>query len=246
MALTWSGRRKALYTSVVGVIGFMVLIFVYQTLFTAPPLCTDGKQNGNEHGVDCGGSCALLCASETRAPIVLWSRAFESAPQTYTAAAYIQNNNPGAGARKVAYSFQLFDADNKLVVERQGSTDLPPVPTVPIVESGINVGYRTVARALFAFSTQPTWVRAGELPALSVSSQSLAADGTRLSAILRNGSYTSARATVAAVLFDDENVARAASKSTVTVPARGEVPLTFTWLKPAETITRGEITILPL
>ncbi len=50
MALTWSGRRKALYTSVAGVIGFMVLIFVYQLLFSAPALCTDGKQNGQERG----------------------------------------------------------------------------------------------------------------------------------------------------------------------------------------------------
>lgn len=247
MALTWSGRRKALYTGVIGVIGFMTLIFVYQTLFTAPALCTDGKQNGNEHGVDCGGSCALLCATEARAPIVLWSRAFESAPQTYTAAAYIQNNNPGAGARQVSYSFQMFDADNALVTDRTGVVDLPPVPIIPIVESGINVGYRSVARTLFAFSTEPTWVKAGQLPALTVSNQTLAVDGSRLSAKLRNGSFVAVRATVAAVLFDAEDVARAASKSTVVVPARGEVPLDFTWgSKPTRPIVRGEITILPL
>ena len=247
MALTWSGRRKALYTGVIGIIGFMTIIFVYQTLFTAPPLCTDGKQNGLEHGVDCGGSCAFLGAGEARAPIIVWARAFESAPQTYTAAAYIQNNNPGAGARQVSYSFQMFDADNALVVERGGTVDLPPVPTIPIIETGINVGYRSVARTLFAFSTEPTWVRAGDLPALVLSNQALAQDGSRLSAQLRNNSFVAVRATVAAVLFDKDDVARAASKSTVTVPARGEVPLALTWAaKPASPIIRAEITILPL
>lgn len=245
MTLTWSGRRKALYTSVGGIIAFMLLIVVYQTLFTAPPLCTDGKQNGLEHGVDCGGQCALLCQGEAHAPVVLWARAFEQAPQTYTAAAYIQNNNIGAGARQVGYSFQLFDSENKLVVERQGVADLPPVSVVPIIEPGINVGNRVVSRALFSFSTEPVWVRAGALPKLSVSGQRLAADASRLEATVSNDSFVDVRATVAAVLFDADGVARSASKSTVTVPARSSTPVVFTWGEPGRGIVRAEITLLP-
>ncbi len=246
MALTWSGRRKALYTSVAGVLGLMVLIVVYQSLFSAPPLCTDGKQNGNEHGVDCGGSCNVICAGEARAPVVLWARAFETAPQTYTAAAYIQNNNLGSGARRVGYTFQLFDAENKLVVDRQGVADLPPVPTIPIIESGINVGYRTVTRALFAFSAEPTWVKAGQMPRLAVSGQKLSADGSRLEASVSNDSFSDVRTIVAAVLFDNEGVARGASKSTVTIPARGSAPVVFTWGMPTNNVVRAEITVLPL
>lgn len=246
MALTWSGRRKALYTSVGGIIGLMALIVVYQTLFSAPALCTDGKQNGTEHGVDCGGQCSLLCQGEARAPVVLWARAFMAAPQTYTAAAYIQNNNLGAGARRVAYSFQLFDADNKLVVDRAGVADIPPVPTVPIIEPGISVGYRTVSRTLFSFSTEPVWVKAGQLPRLAVSGQKLLADASRLEATISNDSFSDVRATVAAVLFDADGVARAASKSTATIPARSSSPIVFTWGQPAEGIVRAEITLLPL
>ncbi len=234
-----------MYTSVAGVIGFMVIIFVYQTLFSAPAMCTDGKQNGQERGVDCGGQCSLLCLGEARPPVVSWARSFETAPQTYTAAAYVQNNNLGAGARRVAYTFQLFDAENKLVVDRAGVADIPPVPTVPIVETGINVGYRSVARTLFSFSSEPVWVKAGELPRLAVSGQSLAADGSRLQATISNDSYSDARATVAAVLFDIDGVARAASKSTVTVPARSSTPIIFTWGQPGQGVVRGEITVLP-
>lgn len=246
MALSWSGRRKALYTSVAGVIGFVALIFVYQLLFTAPPLCTDGKQNGLERGVDCGGPCSLLCAGEVRPPVVLWARSFESAPQTYTAAAYIQNNNVGAGARRVGYSFQLFDADNRLVVDRAGVADIPPIPVVPIIEAGIDVGFRQVSRTLFSFSTQPVWVKAGELPALTISRQRLAEDASRLEATIANDSFSEARVSVAAVLFDAAGAARAASKSTVTVPARGSVPVVFTWGVPAQEVVRGEMTLLPL
>lgn len=246
MTLTWSGRRKALYTSVGGVLALMLLIFIYQALFSAPPVCNDGVQNGDEHGVDCGGSCALLCASESRAPVVSWARAFETAPQTYTAAAYIQNNNAGAGARKVSYIFQLFDQDNKFIVDRTGVADLPPVPTIPIIEMGINVGYRTVSRAIFSFSSDPAWLRAGSLPKLSVSGQKLAADASRLEATVANDSFVDIRASVAAVLFDAEGVARAASKSTVTVPARSSVPIVFTWGTPRQDVVRADITVLPL
>lgn len=245
MALTWSGRRKALYTSVIGIIGFMALIVVYQTLFSAPPMCTDGKQNGDEHGVDCGGSCSLVCQGEARAPVVSWARAFQTAPQTYTAAAYVQNNNVGVGARSVGYTFQLFDAENKLVVERSGTADLPPVPTIPIIETGINVGNRTVARALFSFTAEPVWVKAGALPKLSVSGQKLAADASRLEASISNDSFTDTRATVTAVLFDAEGVARGSSKSTLTVPARSSAPIIFTWGMPAAGVVRAEITVLP-
>ena len=245
MALSWSGRRKALYTSVGGVIALMLALFVYTALFTAPPLCTDGKQNGTEQGVDCGGGCARVCEAAARAPVVLWARSFEQAPQNYTAAAYIQNNNVGSGARQVAYTFQLFDSDNKLVVDRTGTTDLPPVSVIPVIEPGINVGNRVVTRTLFSFATQPVWVRAGALPKLSVSEQQLSEDGSRLSAVVSNGDFKDARTTVAAVLFDKDGVARAASKSTVVVPARGSVPVVFTW-NATPGVTRAEISVLPL
>lgn len=235
-----------MYTSVAAVVGLMLVIFVYQILFTAPATCNDGKQNGLEHGVDCGGSCSLICRGEARPPVVLWSRAFESAPQTYTAAAYVQNNNLGAGARRVSYSFQLFDADNILVVDRSGVADIPPVPTVPIVESGINVGHRTVARTLFAFAEEPVWVKAGELPKLAVSGQQLSPDASRLDAEVSNSSFNDARAVVTAVLFDGDGVARAASKSTITIPARASAPVVFTWGVPAQGVVRAEITVLPL
>ncbi len=234
-----------MYTSVGGIIALMLLIFVYTAFFTAPPLCTDGKQNGTEQGVDCGGGCARVCEAAARAPVVLWARSFEQAPQTYTAAAYIQNNNVGSGARQVAYTFQLFDQENKLVVDRTGVADLPPVSVIPIIEPNINVGHRVVSRTLFSFSSQPVWVRAGAPPKLSVSEQQLSNDGSRLSATLSNGDFKDARTTVAAVLFDKDGVARAASKSTVVVPARGSLPVTFTWAA-QEGVVRAEISVLPL
>ncbi|HUD03074.1 MAG TPA: hypothetical protein VMR46_03640 [Candidatus Paceibacterota bacterium] len=251
MALTWSGRRKLIYYGV-GIVVLALLAWVMWLLFfNVAPSCFDGKQNEGELGIDCGGPCSLLCADTARDPVLLWSRAFQTGPTSYTAAAYIQNNNPGAGAKNVAYSFQLFDANNNLVIERDGVATLPPITTIPIIEPNIVVGNRTVARTQFAFSNTPpaVWskVPANSIPTLSVAEQNLNADASRLSATVVNDTLNDAQnVTVAAVLFDSAGVARAASKSLIVdVPAKSSMPVVFTWGSGVPNIVRAEITILP-
>jgi hypothetical protein len=214
-------------------------------------MCSDGVKNGSETGVDCGGSCALLCPDTTRTPTILWARSFLTAPHTYTAAAYIQNNNVavGAGARQVHYSFQLLDSKNILVSERTGVMDIPPVGTVPIVESNIDAGEREVARTFFSFSDDSiSWskVNPDSMQKLRISQTGAYQDG-RLSATIANDSYDDAKkVTVLAVLFDQDGVARAASKSTVAkVPSRSSTSVTFTWPVAVPDIVRAEVSVLP-
>ncbi len=247
MALSWSSRRKFLYTAVASFIGAVLLLIFYVAFFTNAPTCFDGALNGGEQGVDCGGTCALFCREQVRSPVVLWSRSFEVAPGTYTAAAYVQNPNPGAAARNVSYSFQLFDADNRLVSERTGVIQIPPVQTVPFIDPNISVGNRTVARSLFAFSEEPVWYRVGGLPSLRVGNQYLAEDASELSATISNESIDNAdKIVVAAVLFDSKGVARAASRSILSrIPRKGSQDVIFTWPGGIPNIIRAEITVLP-
>lgn len=250
MALGWGTRRKLIYSVASVFVAAAVLWLGYQAFFTAAPTCFDGVQNRDESGVDCGGGyCSLVCAAEARTPIVKWARSFETSPGLYTAAAYVTNPNVGAGAKQVRYSFQLFDDKNLLVAERQGTVNLPPVQTVPIIETNISVGNRTVSRTFFAFSDMPVWnkVRADAYPSLSIAEQNLSADGTRLSAVIINDTVKDARnVTVAAVLFDSEGVARAASRSQFGLIGRkSSQQAVFTWSAPTVGLSRAEITLLP-
>lgn len=249
MALSWSGRRQLIYYAVALAAAVIVVFAAYQAFFTAAPTCFDGTQNGDEAGVDCGGSCALLCTDTARAPTVLWARAFDGGGGYYTAAAYVQNNNVGSGARAIPYSFQLFDDKNLLVIERDGVVDLPPIQTIPIIESNINVGNRVVTRTLFAFTTTPVWkkIPTTALPALHTSEQNLNQDASRLSATLVNSGVTDAKdVAVTAVLFDQGGVARAATRSIIgTVPRKSSQEIVFTWPGGVPNIVRAEITILP-
>ena len=249
MALSWSGKRQLLYTAVGAVLTLGFLVGLWVAVFSKPSTCFDGTQNAGERGVDCGGACALICSADASAPVVLWYRAFEVAPGFYNAVAYIENKNVGAGARRVKYSFRLFDERNILVVERTGSTDIPPVSVVPIIESAISVGNRTVASTQFAFADETiTWTKNTRvLPAVYIRQQNLARDGSRLSATLVNDSIEDVRGlTVTAVLFDASGVARAASKSTLPLLyRRSSQEVVFTWGSGTPNIVRAEITLLP-
>ncbi len=253
MALSWSDRRKYIYLTVFGVIGIGILCWAYFAFIYHPPTCFDGRKNGDEMGVDCGGACSLLCVNQTRQPSVAWARSFLTVPATstniYTAAAYIQNTNLSAGARNVSYSFQLFDAKNQLIIERNGVTELPPVSIIPVIETNIPTGTRTIARTLFAFSALPVWnaVAPDSLPPIDVTRQALSADGSRLTLTLENNTVKDiSNVTVAGVLFDGSGVALAASKSLIpSLPRKSSQNVTFTWPLGVPGVVRAEITVLP-
>lgn len=242
-----------MYLIVFGLIGAALLCWGYFSFFYHAPTCFDGSKNGTEIGVDCGGACSLLCVHQTREPSVLWARSFLTVAATssnlYTAAAYIQNTNLGAGAHKVAYSFQLFDAQNQLIIERRGVTDLPPLPIIPIIETNIPTGTRTIARTFFAFSALPVWstVAPETLPSLDVTRQTLAPDGSRLTLMLENNTAKDVlNITVEGVSFDADGVALAASKSFIPLLSRkSSQNVTFTWPLGVPGVVRAEITVLP-
>lgn len=249
MSLSWSARRQLLYYAVGIFLATILLFVVWDAFLTREPTCEDGIRNGNETGVDCGGSCPNICLEEARSPNILWARGFETSPQTFTAVAYVENRNPGAGAKQVPYSFKLYDEKNDLVVEREGLVDLPPVPQVPVILPNIDIGNRTVARTLFTFTAVPQWerVRAETLPQVRITEQALTADGTRLSALIVNEGLQEVRnVRVMGVVFDTAGVARAASVALLErIPAKASLPAVFTWSGGVAGTARAEITVLP-
>lgn len=230
-------------------VALVVVIFVWAKFFNDAPTCFDGTRNGSEVGVDCGGSCSLVCVAQVKDPTVLWARSFVGPKNIYTAAAYVQNNNQGESAHNVQYSFLLYDDNNKLVIEKDGVFDIPPVQTVPVVVTSIDVGYAKVARTLFTFTNTPVWhaVAKDTVSSIRVTRQVLSSDATRLDATLTNDTVQDAQnVTVTAILFDRSGVARAASSSVVPLVAhRGSSHVVFTWGVPTSDIQTAEISILP-
>jgi hypothetical protein len=247
--MSWSSRRRALYF-----LGFFIVIagiaaVVGYSAFYEAPSCTDGKQNGKEEGVDCGGGCPIVCSFSAAEPTVQWSRLFQIIPGVYTALALVENPNGGVAAYDLPYTFKLRDAENVLVSEEKGTFYLPAKAVVPIFVTGIQTGSRIPTRAEFAVG-KPTWVtEAPRTYDLSIDDISLERQDSspRLTARLTNHSLdTIPTLPLVAVLFDAEDNALHSSRMILkNVPGEGIAELIFTWPQ-AFVNTVGKIDIIPV
>ena len=231
-------RRRILILFVVLLVVGGFTFWHYSAQIFVTPTCTDGVKNGDETGIDCGGTmCTALCAAEVRNPTILWYRSFPVTSTVYNAAAMIENKNSGA-TRALPYEFRLYDKDNILLARRDGVAVVPPLGRYVIVETGITVGATKVGATEFSLSKTPSvWEKIPDAVAkLRVGSSSIALDTTgvvpRLSATLTNFSPTTSlsNTVVTAVLYDDQNNVVNVSKTVVPEFApNSSLPVVFTW-----------------
>ncbi|MFQ5661902.1 MAG: hypothetical protein ACE5F2_01460 [Candidatus Paceibacteria bacterium] len=190
--------------------------------------------NGDERGIDCGGSCENLCLAQISDPVLLWSRAFKVSEGNYNAVAYIENPNFSAGVSRISYIFKLFDEENLLVAERKGRTFISPNGITPIFEGAIRTGERIPSRAFFEFSGAPQWAElTDERSSLSVSDIVLSDENSspRVDALLSNDSIEDILDIEAvAVLFGADDNAIAVSSTFINrLSDRTSQNIVFTW-----------------
>jgi hypothetical protein len=227
------------------VIGIPLAIYLYDS-----PTCTDGKQNQGETAVDKGGPCTILDERILAPSSVLWSRAFPVRGGLYSAVAYIENSNEGAGVRSVNYRFGLYDERNILVAERRGRTFIIPGGVTPIFEGAIATGNRTVARTYVEFTSTPVWERLINAAAiLSIQNKNISdvQSTPRLTALAKNTSVSAVLdPSFVAVIFDPAGNAFAASATTLSRLAPNETKeIVFAWPDPYPSVV-GRIDIISL
>lgn len=231
---SWSKRRRTLYASVV-IIVLVGAVFVPAFLiFYKAPSCFDGKLNGAEQGVDCGGSCERLCQSAFLPPSLAWTRFEEVAPRLYNIAAYIVNPNTNAEAIETPYHLALYDGKGILITDTTGTVTIPPHRNTLAFKSAVAVGERIPAKALFEFTAAPDWYKKEDsLSRLVIGDKKYTEDesGSSLLVTLKNPTvYPIGQISVYAVLYDKDGNALGFSKTIVDgVPANGEALAPFTW-----------------
>ena len=251
--MTWALRRQLLYVLII-VMFFLgcAFLIIYPSVNKAPT-CTDQKQNGNEMGIDCGGSCSLQCLSQVDPISILWARSFRVVAGRYNATAYLENNNRNNVVNKINYSFRFADANNVFIGKREGSTYIPPSGKFAVFESGIDVGNSVPVYTTFEFTQVPQWVtvsqdRVNQLK-VSISNINLANEATSptLSATVKNNSFlTIVDPNFIVILYDENHNAISASKTYLDKLSAEEVKdINFTWPEPmpAKVVTKE---IIPL
>jgi len=238
--MTWALKRQIFY------IGTLILFFIiFSFLIIYPnsnkkPTCADNKQNGNEAGVDCGGSCPKACLSQVDEVSVIWTRAFKVISGRYNAVAYLENHNKNTAVNRINYRFRFADANNVYIGKREGSTYIPPSGKFAIFEPGIDIGNSIPVYTTFEFTQTPEWIQISQekikqLQVL-VSDITLINEKTSpvLSATIKNNSlFVIPEMDIIAILYDANRNAVSASRTYLDFLAGEEKKdINFTWPEP--------------
>jgi hypothetical protein len=224
--------------------------FFYETFIKTTPTCTDGKQDQNELGVDCGGVCANLCPFQVKSIVPLWSRVVEITPGVYSAVAYVENQNVTAGVAQINYEFRVYDSDNLLAADPiDGTTFIGPNDKTAIFETPIQTGNRIPTNVFFSFTSSPVFTTTDpkyQVPQLSSANTKLTSVTTapKLSAdIVNNTLFNYSNIPVVALLYDaNDNLISASQTQIDSIPQQSTQTVYFTWPSPfSEPVARIEI-----
>lgn len=238
--MTWALKRQIFYIAVV-VVFFLVLgLMIAYPYLNAVPTCFDNKQNGNETGIDCGGSCSIACISQVDPVSILWSRTFKVVEGRYNAVAYLENHNASVVVDKIKYQFRFADKDNIYIGKREGETFIPPSSKFAIFEPAIDVGNSIPVYTTFKFTEVPVWreVLIEKINQLKifVSDIKLQNENTspELSATIKNDSFfIIPDINVVVILYDKMGDAVSVSKTYIDKLVSGESKdINFTWPEP--------------
>lgn len=239
----WAFKRRLIYGSFFALVLSLILGYIYISYLYAAPTCFDNKQNGDEAGEDCGGSCVRICAFEVTQPSVKWARSFKVTDGQYNAVAYVENLNRVAASPEVPYTFSLYD-EQGLILERSGRTILPPNSVYPIFEGRIMTGSRVPTRTFLELGEPTLWqpAEAGREQFTIADRQLTGADEKpKLDVVIRNNSLEEAKEVeVVATIFDARGTALASSETFVdNFAPRSDTNVVFTWPEPIATTLRS-------
>ena len=210
-------------------VGVPAFLFFYKA-----PTCFDGRKDGSEQGIDCGGACTKLCASAFLSPSVTWTRFEEVAPHLYNVAAYVVNPNPKVGAANVPYLITLYDAQAVPIAQVTGTMDIPAGRDTLAFKGSVSTALQTPARASMKLTGVPDWAYDTQPPLMvTVADQKYheASSSSSLIVTLQNRALVPASSvTVFAILEDKDGNAIGFSKTLiVSIAPQGTAIAPFTW-----------------
>lgn len=249
---SWSARRKRIVFSLVSAALILLVGVPLFFIFYNAPTCFDNKANGDEAGVDCGGSCELLCSAQSL-PILSQGdpQVIEVASGLYEVVHVVENPNVRGEARAARYVINIFDVDKVVPIKIiEGETYVPPNSTFAIFEGPFNLEAASTTRATFKWKEESlVWKKNTDpVPELLVREKILknGESSPRLEAKLSNMSLDDVKNIEVVALLRDEGGSIVAASRTIVDSLRGgeSAPVIFTWPEPFRDAV-GLIDILP-
>lgn len=248
--MSWAGNKRLLIVAGILFVIFVVLAVILVLTLPKEPSCSDGLQNQDEAGIDCGEACEHLCEADVTKPSVSYIRALEQNGRI-DVVALVENNEPRTFAKNVPYTVEVFSPEGALLGSKEGRMDIPAGEEVPIFIPGVAPSGVVIGRAFLSFEEgQFNWKRTDEerkLPRVDAIQADKVFEAPRVSALVFNPSATTHRDLVVIAVVRDTAGAIMAASQTLLEELRPEEsePVVFTWSVPFR-YTPGQIEIRAL
>lgn len=251
--MDWSQKRKILYAVLFGLAVIIIVAYPIYRAANPAPTCFDKKQNGDETGVDCGGSCSRTCLVDVKPLRTVWAKVFPLGGSVYDLAAYIENSNTKSGVKNARYTLRVLDAAGVVLIEKTGSTEIAPGATIVLFEPQVAItGNPDRVEVVFNQDDISQWVKA-KMPStiITTKNQNLknVDSAPRFDATLVNTDLVKDvnNLTLSAIVYDALRNPIGVSRTYVdTIPQSGTQDIFFTWPNRFSKHTGGGICTTPV
>ncbi len=233
----WSQHRKRIILSIilgslVVLIGAPLFYFFYK-----PASCNDGKQNGEEKGIDCGGGCKLMCQVDYL-PIILKGDPQVIRISTTTSAIVVHAENPNVNGEilRAGYTIKVYEASSTIPIKIiEGASFVPKSSIFAVFAGPLSFGESIPHRATFEWKKNTLIWNINDLPIpdLNIQNKILFTQDNqpRLTAEIKNESLDPVtNIELTALIFDATGNIVGVSKTLVDFVDKGGVEsVIFTW-----------------
>ncbi len=227
-----SRRSKQFFYGIFYLVILSLLVYGIYLMFKPAPSCFDNIQNEGETGVDCGGPCAPCTFNLAPLQEIGQVKILPLDGSGVSLLAQIQNSNPGFGAFKFNYVFNVYDNKGNEAASSSGSSYIYPGKTKYILAPDIQVpSVNNLSRAELTLSN-PDWRTADNFKDFSVQIQNqitaTTTSGIKTSGYLFNNSgFLISQADIFAIFYDVSGLAAGASQTEINnLPLLQSVPFT--------------------
>lgn len=113
--------KRLIYGTGYLIVFFAIVYGIYFFAIKPAPSCFDGKLNGLEEKIDCGGTCAPCAEKELNPLSISWKKYFPSKSMT-AVAIEVKNSNSNYGADYFDYEISLIGEGNKKLTGVSGNS----------------------------------------------------------------------------------------------------------------------------
>lgn len=233
--MDWARSRRLTVIGILITAVIAILLILGFAIFYKTPTCTDLKMDGDETGVDCGGSCTTVCSAQAQKASVRFARVLQQSGRN-DLIAYIDNPNVNAYAKDADLLIDIYTQDGH-TLEKHAHLALPANTATPLFVT--NIANAAVQQIFVSFaSSSPQWTKGTGGTEAMPKASNIVVNGTgdrpNITATITNPiAYPEHNVPLIATVFANDGTVIAASQTVIPlIPAQGTAQAVFTWNEP--------------